>query len=661
MRPRLALASAGLAAMLVGRVAAAQTAWVVDDGEKIRRDEIGTPFEQGEQNPVWKPGEPARLFAMRNESVALQVVVEADALPLDSVTVDLPALEGPDGAKLADAAPERRFKKGAPARTGGHIERFVEHFAEVRRASGGKASGGSAGWEPGAGPAPLAWVGPVPDALIPVDSAPQWSPYPMTIAPRSNGIVWIDLNVPRDQPTGLYRGTIAVHAGEKGLAEIPVELDVVDATLPDRTVGTALYYDAEQLRERVGPRAERSLWTLLHAHRITPLHDATSARDVDRQFPALSGAAYTRDEGYAGPAPAMGDGLLALGAHGSFGAPDEAMLAKVRAVAARVSELKLFGSTEVVFYAADDMCSSDRGAGWSTLLHGAGDPDLARLRVAWTCTQDPNAQPVDVPILRAAFDPVQSAAARAHGKQTWVHDGVLPRTGTFLLDADAVSPRVNGWLSAIHRIPRWAYWDSTHWSASRGDEPLDPFAAVEVRGDDDSWANGDGILLYPGSQRVDFAEHSIGVDGVLPSIRLKNWRRGIEDAGYLQMARERDPARADAVARWLVPGAFGDARTGEPASWGERGKPFFDARRALLAIAVGSAPVALEARSPVTAPAAAAPATGAAGGCSPGATEGGGVVSLLLIVGAMGLSARGRRSRRAGAPLPRPGEGAART
>jgi hypothetical protein len=663
VRPWLASASLGLAAALVGRAAAAQSVWVVDDGEKIRQDATSTPFESGTENPVWRPGEPARLFAMKNETVALQVVVESDDAALEGVTVDLPELAEPGGARLSEGA--RPAAKGAFVRVGASIERFVEHFATVRRASGGKSPQRSPGWEPGSGPLAGEWVGPVPDALIPVDSAPAWDPYPMTIAPRSNGIVWIDLNVPRDQPAGLYRGAIAVRAAGRDVATIPVELEVVDAMLPDRTVATAVYYDPEQLQQRVGPRAESHLWKLLHAHRITPLHDATSPRDVDRQLQALSGALYTREQGYAGPAPGMGDGLLALGAHGAFGAPDEATLASVQSVTDRVSELKLLGSTEMILYAADDACSSPWGAGWSSLLRDSADASVRRLRVAWTCSQDPNAQPVDVPILHAAFDTAQAHAARARGKETWVRDGVLPRTGTFLLDADAVSPRVNGWLSAIYRVPRWFYWDATHWSASHGGEPLDPFVDTEHRSDEGDWANGDGVLLYPGTQRDAFDEHSIGIEGVLPSIRLQNWRRGIEDAGYLQMARERDAVRADAVARWLVPTAFGEARTGETASWSARGKAFFDARRALLAVVLGREPVALEERRA----SGGAPATPSAdGGCSRGTTEAGGVVSLLIVAGAVGLgrrrrpfTGRDRRSRHAGGPLPRAAGGAGPT
>jgi hypothetical protein len=619
------------------RAAAAPSVWMVDDGEKIRRDAVSTPFESGVDNPIWRPGGgAAQLFAMRNESVAFQVVVEADDAVLDGVTVELAELEGPDGAKMVEGPASVR---GAVAESG-RIERFVEHFVDVRRASGSKKRGESRGWEAGSGPPEREWVGPVPDALIPVEMAHDWSPYPMRIEPRQNGIVWIDVQVPRAQPAGVYRGEVLVRVQDVVLARYPVELEVVDATLPDRTVATALAYDHEELEERVGPRAERELWQLLHAHRIAPMNDATSTSDVDRAYPSLSGALYTQAQGYVGPAPGVGDGVLSLGAHGAFGGPDAATAERVRAIADRVAEQKLLGATEMVLYAAEEQCSSPWGGGWRALIRESEDTNLQRVRVGWTCSLDPTAQPVDVPMLHAGFDAAQVKAARAQGKESWVYDGVRPRTGTFLVDDDAVSPRVNGWLSAMFRVPRWVVRDSMHWYAEHGDVPLDPFADAESSSNETEWANGEGMLLYPGTQRDAFEEHSLGVEGVLPSIRLKNWRRGLEDAGYLQMARDRDPARADAVARWLVPAAFDEAKPGDAPSWGSRGKPFVEARRALLAIILGGAPVVLPPRT--TEPAAIAGPV-ATVGCSRGVTEAGGAMALGLVVGTMGLGRLRRR------------------
>src|SRR5580700_8324466 len=77
----LGLLSMAASVLWVGAAGAAPSVWVVDDGEKIRRDATSTPFERGEDNPVWSPGQTVRAFAMRNETIALQAIVEPLANP----------------------------------------------------------------------------------------------------------------------------------------------------------------------------------------------------------------------------------------------------------------------------------------------------------------------------------------------------------------------------------------------------------------------------------------------------------------------------------------------------------------------------------------------------------------------------------------------------
>ncbi len=747
-RPRLApparpLAPSASSAFAVGLAAsfsalaaaaplahAAPSVWVIDDGEKIKADAVDTPFEQGRDNPVWQPGAPVRLFAMQNESVALQVVVEADANELEGVTVDLEALDGESRAgtgapppRLVDA-PLRGRRARLPV--GSPIERYVEHFVTVRRASGSAADPtASEGWEPGAGPDPKAWTGAVPDALVPIDAPSSGGHgsraqaqaqasgdlYPMHVAPKTNGIVWIDLNVPRDQPAGLYRGAIRVRAGEAALATLPVELEVVDAMLPDRTVAATAGYDAEALRERLGNAAEISLWQMLHARRIAPLHDATSPQDLERQRAALDGSLYTEGRGYLGPAPTLGDGAVVIGARGAFGEPDERSMPAIESIARQASQMHLFGSGDVWFEvaSANDDASAGVGArattggchgawvsGWRRLMQASAVPAVHRLALGGPCQDDPSGQPLDVPFLHATWDDAAAAAARRAGKTPWIAGGVLPRTGSFLLDADAVSPRVNGWLQAMAGVPRWIVPEIAGWASRRtasgvndagdagdardagdggdagdagnADEPADPFADPEVRtqGPVATWAEGGDTLVYPGRRRGvagAAGAHPADLDGVLPSIRLDNWRRGIEDAGYLQLASEKDPARAAAVARWLIPAALSGAQTrpGELPSWGTRGKRFHDARRALLAIVLGRPAVTLpeasgggtngaggasgagEASNETTT--AASARSGSASGCALGAggVEGGATIGLL---GMAAVAARARRVRR---------------
>lgn len=382
-------------------------------------------------------------------------------------------------------------------------------------------------------------------------------------------------------------GAIVVRTPAEALATIPVAIDVADARLPDRTVGALVYLDREELERRSGPGAEVHAWKTLHAHRIAPLHDAVEAADVDCARDALDGSLYTPARGYLGPGQQTGDGTLSIGAYGAMGDATSESLARVEAIVGAVATLRSPGSVATILYADDEDCDSPRGAAWRSLVRASPDARVRRVRIAWTCSENRGSPAVDVTMALAAHDASWARDAARRGQELWVYNGVLPRTGTFLLDADAISPRANGWLSAMRGVPEWFYWEGAYWYDRRGRVAVDPYRDAEsFHNEDGDWANGDGLLLYPGSQRDAFADHSLGFDGVVASIRLKNWRRGIEDAGYIELARARDATGANAVTAALLPRAFDGARTGTAQAWPHRGAAFFDARRALRDIIV---------------------------------------------------------------------------
>jgi hypothetical protein len=381
--------------------AAAPRAWAIDDGEKIGKHATALPFARGDDNPVWSPGQAIRLFALQNETIAIQIVVEAGDAALKEVTVDVMPLYGPGDVAIAN----ERGATDPMLLVGRHIERFVEHFVHVARPSGGKTPRESLGWAAGSGPAPDAWVGWMPDALIPVELAPGWAAYPMRIEPHTNGIVWIDLTVPAGQAPGTYRGEVRI-ASQSGFGEsMPIELEVVGAKLADSPVKTMLYYDVDELSRRIDdPAAEQQLWRLFHRHRITALHDATSPATLQRQYEALDGSLFSRERGYDGPGVGIGDGVLALGAYGALGSPTAGGVAQVRELLGELDARGLLRKVDAFLYVVDEECTSSWAREWRALLDASNDPRLHRLPLAWTCSEDPATQPVDIPILLANYD-----------------------------------------------------------------------------------------------------------------------------------------------------------------------------------------------------------------------------------------------------------------
>jgi hypothetical protein len=225
--------------------------------------------------------------------------------------------------------------------------------------------------------------------------------------------------------------------------------------------------------------------------------------------------------------------------------------------------------------------------------------------VAQTCSRDPRGQGVDLVLMAAeSFDARAAGAARARGKQVWVYNGALPRAGSLLLDAGVGALAASAWVAATHDVGRWFLWEVAFWNdGNRGGRgPVDPFAEPE------SFHNGsgdaallDGLLVYPGTQLAPFEAHSLGYAGVLPSIRLKSLRRGIQDAGYLALARAAHPAEADAIAAAAMPAALDEAALDGPVAWDRSGRGFSEARTALRALIPRGAALTTEQASRVLA------------------------------------------------------------
>ncbi|WP_433935018.1 hypothetical protein AB3662_10330 [Sorangium cellulosum] len=571
--------------------------WVADDGTRVRREDVGLPLSRGEGNALFRPGEPIRLGALRGEVVAFQVIVEAGAEPLRGVTVEVVSL-GPAAGAGTPAEPAAPAKEpagpaqqprapGEPPAQAIRIDRFVEHHVEIKlRSRNERRPMESLGWSPAARPPDDGHLGFLPDALIPVELAPPWAPYPLEVGAREARAVWIDLHVPEGAAPGALEGKVVVGSASHGaLASLDLRLDVAPATLPYSAVDFIAFYEADKVAERVGdgPAVEQQLWQLLHEHHVDGFASVRSPAEVERLRAAIDGSLYTEARGYRGPGQGVPPAAVALGAYGGFGDPREETLRRVEAVA----EILPPAVDDVMLYAVDEQCESPRGPGWRRLVRGSRLS--SRILVGHSCGEvDPVKQDVDLVLTPAnRFDSVWARAAREAGKRLWVYNGALPRAGTFMIDAPLTGLMADGWIAASHEVGRWFLWETAFWhDGNRGGKgPIDPFTVAEnFHNQDGDACLGDGMLLYPGTQRGKFASRSLGFAGVLPSMRLKSLRRGIQDAGYIALARSASPDAADAIVKEVIPAALDEARDTSPAAWSSEGAPFFRGRAALRAL-----------------------------------------------------------------------------
>jgi hypothetical protein len=211
---------------------------------------------------------------------------------------------------------------------------------------------------------------------------------------------------------------------------------------------------------------------------------------------------------------------------------------------------------------------------------------LQHVRVGATCGDDPVGQAADLVMQPAdALDPSRARVAR-ETRDTWVwaYNGRRPSAGPMMLDVPATDLRANAWIAMRYGVPRWFYWESTFWfDDNRGgravERGFDPFVVAETfHNADGDHANGDGILVYPGTQGRGMTDY--GVATLFPSVRLKNLRRGIEDAGYIALARVSDPERTAALLRRVIPRAL--AFAGDRVAWPERARMVRDCRTVAL-------------------------------------------------------------------------------
>lgn len=552
---------------------------VVPDGERIGRARGVTPSMRGEGNPIWRPGQPITLFGLSGEVLAFQVVVSAGAEALTDVRVEFSALAGPE-----PLAAER-------------FQRFVVYELPFPRRSGGKVPGESLGWEKQATPAAPAPGTSIPDPLIPVEIAPSWAPYPLKIEASSQQAIWVDLDLAsRTVPRGNYTGSVRALSGSQVLAEIPLRLQVGAPELPYAAVSSMLYFEPERVTERIGSaKAVSQYLQLMHQHHISSVLPVRNLADISSVAGLFDGKLFTAEQGYQGAGAGVGTSVVALGAYGTLGDPTPEQLSLVSKLLRELERLGVTdqpGARDVFLYAVDEQCESPRGKLWRAALDASADAALRGLRVGHTCSDPPETQAVDLVIMFSSeYSLAAQASAKRLGKRLWIYNGTLPQTGSFLTDSPLLSLRANAWIQARYGVERWFYWESTFWHDGNkgGLGPYDPFATSETfHNQHADHANGDGVLVYPGRQVASgstqaFA-HDLGFDGVVPSLRLKQWRRGIQDAGYIQLARKVDPAATLAVLSERIPEALVEVRGRPEPRWGTQAAGWEEARRKLFDI-----------------------------------------------------------------------------
>ncbi len=566
-------------------IAQIKKVWALGDGEKVFREDKNHPGKNG--NFTWD-GNVIHLQGLYNEVLAFQVIVEADIAGANNIELSVNA---PIHKASGKAIGANTLKYGP----GGTIEIFTEHYLHVKDSTLPNWFYGS----PAA--APKKMTGWIPDALIPTDALPGRGGFPVEIAASQNQGFWIDISLPRDQknyPAGMYYGNVQVFQQGKLTHEIPIEIDLLPQYLPDEN-HTNIWLFSSGVADYFPGLAKEHIDDMIkfeaHRHRI----DLAGGFDINQspfnQYaiskykPWLDGTAFTPANGYHGTGEGIGEKIFPIGMYGSpvMGSTKDTMQQQANLW---VDWFKKNAPTVRYFWYITDEPREDKHpwikerAGWIK-----SNPGTGKSLPIFTTTSFKKDLQGDIDYW-SGFDGVdlkELPGIRKNGGDHWFYNGNRPRYGSVILEGAAVDFRVNSWILYKYGIRTWFIWHGTHWKHN-GQGPKrhlhqnifsNPLTFINQHME---FGNGDGIIFYPGHMPF-YPDEDRGLNRILPSIRLKNLRRGQQDAAIMWMAEQKaGKEKVVSIINKVVPKALSEVSMKDAVPWSEKGSDYDKVREELL-------------------------------------------------------------------------------
>jgi hypothetical protein len=436
----------------------------------------------GTADPAREDGA-TELFAARGEFEPFQVVVKAPVGGLRNVTLSIRDLKGLRGHVIPRA----------------NLTVYREHYLHVEQGSpvlkNMRRPPLGAGWYA--------------DALIPEVSGAtngRLRAFPFDLEAGRNQPIWVDLFVPRDAPPGTYTGAFEVRSSQ-GNAGGRVRLTVWDFELPAKP----------SLASSFGLRQDRSAAAceLILRHKLmtipVPMEDAWR---FDREF-----------------------GLQWFNLGFSSGATwDSAEMREPPSVDAIEAKAKSFPvSTKLYNYTADEIVRFPqlypRIREWARALHEAGVLNLITMAPVPALFDDGTGRSaVDIWVLQPEYyetSPENVRAAQAKGNSVWSYVALVQddHSPWWEIDFPPMNFRIMpGFINQSLGFTGLLYWAVDYWTAK-------PWEDVDSYPQPDAHYPGEGVLVYPGD--------AVGVQGTVPSMRLKWIRKGVEDYEYVELLKKR--------------------------------------------------------------------------------------------------------------------------
>lgn len=536
--------------------------WAVGDSEKIEQDDLHHPLKRG--NSVWD-GKKIKLFGARNEIIAFQVIVEAGAAGIKQLSAALPELKLQPGKQTILYSPPALDPSQYLNRP---IQLFSVNYLNVTQPTG-------ASWliqSPAVRPQDATGWKPV--QLVPENAKSGKGGFPLAVQPQHNQAIWIEIYTARDLSAGIYKGSVRINVDGQVKA-IPLELELFDFALPEEnSLPAMVFYENSQPELYQGRKLDAAYHRFAHRQRIE-LVDAYSIEAAKAAVGRFHGNDFTKANGYEGPGKGVGNRILPATFYGPGKEFEDRATAWPKADAWMVF-LKEFLPNAITFlYLPDEppppqyprirkiaeMIRSNPGPGRALPLFVTKHyvKELEGAIDIW------DASPL-------YFEKKEAAAVRARGQQYWVYNSGRPAMGAMLIDTPATDARMIPWACFKHGVEVYFQWHSVHWrhnSQKQGERIQNVWAnpiTFDNRGqpnkpyNDQSFANGDGVLIYPGEEKL-HPEEDRAIGGPISTVQMANLRRGLQDHLYLTMARKLGLNEEISEAlQAVVPRVFSDAQ-----------------------------------------------------------------------------------------------------
>lgn len=456
-----------------------------------------------------------------------------------------------------------------------------------------------------------------PDILIPIANGSS-----IAVGGAQSQAVFIDAYISKTVAAGNYVGRITV-----GGTTIPLTLTVTETTLPERSEFKAnSHIDNGNFTSRFGSdtRALRDMArTLCHRHGVDCSDKQTGqvAPPPQEWVDAVTGQLYTPARGYVGPGEGIGNQVYSIGTYYSWNWPKTQPEMFSRAKAWKDWFVTNAPNTKPFLYLIDE--PNDDPV--------TGDPLIWQKIESWAQWVKPSGLDtfLTVPIPKVANVPSVTTVAhwfavaatawgdmvkvaKDRGVEVAFYNGKRPALGSFAIEDDGVSPVARIWGMVKHDIWRDFYWEMNYWNDYQGGRgetdvwrnpvtfsylPISRMDSGDARGETSgTYSNGDGNLFYPGMD-LKYPASSLGKMEIYPSLRLKLWRRGIQDASLLKLALAKNPTATKALIAKMIKRSLwevGVAQASDPTwnridiGWSRDPAVWEAARDELRAIIVGT-------------------------------------------------------------------------